>query len=117
MREAVASYQQKVLAAFQEVEDALASNYASEQRLLRLSETAEATGASLRLSTQRYLAGLDDYLPVLTAQRNDFETRSRLIAAQRQLLSDRISLARALGGNWMQPQLKSRILPEKDKQR
>jgi NodT family efflux transporter outer membrane factor (OMF) lipoprotein len=115
LREAVAAYQQKVLAAFQEVEDALANNHASGQRVELLAETARATGASLRLSTDRYLAGLDDYLPVLTAQRADADTRSRLIAAQRQLLADRISLARALGGSWMQEQMNSRVQIEKDK--
>jgi outer membrane protein TolC len=115
LREAVAAYQQKVLAAFQEVEDALVNNYASAQRIDLLAETARATGASLRLSTDRYLAGLDDYLPVLTAQRVDADTRSRLIAAQRQLLADRISLARALGGGWMLDQMNARVQIEKDK--
>lgn len=114
LREAVARYQQLVLAAFQEVEDALANNDATTRRVERLIETAEATGASLRLSTQRYLAGLTDYLPVLTAQRADFETRSRLLASQRQLLADRISLARALGGTWMRDEMEARLQTEKD---
>lgn len=112
LREAVAAYQQKVLVAFQDVEDALANNYATAQRVDRLAETAASTGASLRLSTERYLAGLTDYLPVLTAQRNDFETRSRFLAAQRQLLADRVSLARALGGTWMQDALNQRLEAE-----
>jgi NodT family efflux transporter outer membrane factor (OMF) lipoprotein len=115
LREAVANYQQKVLSAFQEVEDALANNYATEQRVNRLAETAQATGATLRLSTDRYLAGLVDYLPVLTAQRTDFDVSSRLLAAQRQLLADRVSLARALGGDWMRDQLNSRMQIEEDK--
>lgn len=114
LREAVALYQQTVLNAFKDVEDALANNYATAQRLEQLAATAEATGATLRLSTDRYLAGLDDYLPVLTAQRTDFETRSNLLAAQRQLLVDRISLARALGGSWMQDQMNVRLQTEKE---
>ena len=114
LREAVALYQQTVLNAFKDVEDALANNYATAQRLEQLAATAEATGATLRLSTDRYLAGLDDYLPVLTAQRTDFETRSNLLAAQRQLLVDRISLARALGGSWMQDQMNARLQTEKE---
>lgn len=114
LREAVAVYQQKVLAAFRDVEDALANNYATAQRVDRLVETARATGATLRLSTQHYLSGLADYLPVLTAQRADFETQSRLLAAQRQLLSDRISLARALGGAWMHDEMTTRLQIEKD---
>ena len=114
LREAVANYQQKVLTAFQEVEDALVNNYATEQRVERLAETAQATGATLRLSTDRYLAGLVDYLPVLTAQRADFDVSSRLLAARRQLLAERISLARALGGDWMRDQMNSRLQIEED---
>ena len=114
LREAVANYQQKVLTAFQEVEDALVNNYATEQRVERLAETAQATGATLRLSTDRYLAGLVDYLPVLTSQRTDFDVSSRLLAARRQLLAERISLARALGGDWMRNQMNSRLQIEED---
>lgn len=117
LREAVARYQQKVLLAFQEVEDALVNNYATEQRVKRLAETAQATAATLRLSTDRYLSGLVDYLPVLTAQRTDFDISSRLLAARRQLLADRISLARALGGEWMQDKMNSRLQIEKDTKR
>jgi len=114
LREAVANYQQKVLTAFQEVEDALVNNYATEQRVERLAETAQATGATLRLSTDRYLAGLVDYLPVLTSQRTNFDVSSRLLAARRQLLAERISLARALGGDWMRNQMNSRLQIEED---
>jgi len=112
LREAVAFYQQTVLTAFKDVEDALANNYATAQRVEQLAATAQSTGASLRLSTDRYLAGLDDYLPVLTAQRSDFETRSNLLSARKQLLVDRISLARALGGAWMREEMNLRLQNE-----
>jgi outer membrane protein TolC len=115
LREAVAGYQQKVLSAFQEVENALVNNFATGQRVERLAETAQATGATLRLTTARYLAGLTDYLPVLTAQRADFDVSSRLLASQRQLLADRISLARALGGDWMRVEMNARLEIEKDR--
>ncbi len=115
LREAVAGYQQKVLSAFQEVEDALVNNVATQQRVAYLAETAMATQATLRLTTERYLAGITDYLPVLTAQRTDFDVQSRLLAAQRQLLADRISLARSLGGSWMQDKMNARLQIAKDK--
>jgi outer membrane protein TolC len=57
------------------------------------------------------LQGLSDYLPVLTAQSLHFDAESQLLAARRQLLSDRISLARALGGTWMAEELESRDNP------
>ncbi len=114
LKEAVAVYQQQVLTAFQDVEDALANNLATTQRIDHLVDTAEATAATLRLATDRYLAGVDDYLPVLTAQRADFDSQSRLVAARRQLLTDRISLARALGGSWMRDVMVARQQMEKD---
>ncbi len=114
LAEAVSRYQQKVLDAFREVEDALVDNWAEAQRVARLNETSQATGSTLRLTTERYLFGLTDYLPVLTAQRADFETRSRLLSARRQLLSDRITLARALGGGWMRQEMALRLSAKKD---
>jgi hypothetical protein len=41
---------------------------------------------------------------VLTAQVLHLETESSLLAARRQIIADRISLGRALGGRWMMRQ-------------
>jgi hypothetical protein len=49
---------------------------------------------------------------VLTAQASDAQTRSDLIAARRQLISDRVSLARALGGEWMEQEMRERFTAE-----
>ncbi len=108
-RESLAGYHQTVLQAFQEVEDALSANHASELRVAYLDERVAASAGSLRLSLDRYLRGLSDYLPVLTAQAAHFNAQSQLLAARRQLISDRISLARALGGNWMESELEQRL--------
>ncbi|UCD48147.1 MAG: efflux transporter outer membrane subunit [Deltaproteobacteria bacterium] len=107
-RESLARYREKVLTSFREVEDALVNNRTTEERIRRLEEHVEATGGALRLSLDRYLLGLSDYLPVLAAQTADFTARSRLLAAKRQLISDRISLARALGGDWMEEEMEPR---------
>lgn len=104
-RENLAVYHQSVLTAFREVEDALAAGRTGEERIARLGEREEASGAALRLSLDRYLQGLSDYLPVLTAQGLHFEAQSQLLAARRQLIADRITLARALGGEWMEEEL------------
>jgi outer membrane protein TolC len=68
----------------------------------------------LRLSLDRYLYGLTDYLPVLSAQRSQFEAQSRLLTARRQLISARVSLARALGGEWMKDEIERRQTVEQD---
>ncbi len=107
-RENLSRYRKKVLASFQEVENALVNNRTTEKRIRQLEERVDATSGALRLSLDRYLLGLSDYLPILTAQAADFTARSQLLAAKRQLVSDRISLARALGGDWMEEEMENR---------
>ncbi len=107
-RESLARYRKKVLISFQEVEDALVRNSTTEERIRRLEERVDASDGALRLSLDRYLLGISDYLPVLTAQNAVFTSRSQLLAAKRQLVSDRISLARALGGDWMEEEMEYR---------
>ncbi len=110
-RENLAGYHQSVLAAFRDVEDALAAARTGEQRLRRLAEVEAASAAALRLALDRYLQGVSDYLPVLTAQGLHFDAQSQLLAARRQVIADRISLARALGGEWMEQQLSLDLTP------
>ena len=65
-----------------------------------LSDQVDASANSHRLALERYLQGLSEYLPVLTQQLVLFNAESSLIQAKRQLISDNIQLARALGGEW-----------------
>lgn len=99
--ERLAAYGQTVLTAFREVEDALVANRTSKQSISRISVEAGASEDALRLSLAQYTDGLSTYLPVLTAQTTHFDSQTRLLSARRQLISARISLARALGGSWM----------------
>ncbi|MEJ2200326.1 MAG: efflux transporter outer membrane subunit [Desulfuromonadaceae bacterium] len=108
-REQLAAYQQTLLRAFQEVEDALVQEQTSVGRIALLEERVAAAGAARRLALDRYLQGITDYLPVLLAQTSEFEAESQLLAARRQLVSDRIALSRALGGRWMEESLKARL--------
>lgn len=98
--ESLARYRQTVLIAFQEVEDALVRNDNTERRIAYLIKAERAAADALRLSVDRYRYGLSEYLQVVTAQVFHFQIQGSLIAARRQMLSDRISLARALGGEW-----------------
>ncbi len=107
--EQLGRYQQTVLIAFQEVENALVKNRTTEETIRRLKDVEAAAEASLRLASDRYLDGLSDYLPVLTGQALHFDAQSRLLSARRQLLSDRVSLARAIGGSWMDHNIKKRL--------
>lgn len=106
--ERAAAYRLTVLKAFQEVEDALVKERGMDGRMKILVERQEVTAATLRLALERYQQGLDDFLPVLTAQASDASARIALIAAQRQRISSRIQLARALGGSWMDAEISTR---------
>jgi NodT family efflux transporter outer membrane factor (OMF) lipoprotein len=101
VEEELARYHQTVLSAVQEVEDALASYRAGLMQLELLEERYVATTATLRLAEDQYFEGLTEYLSVLTAQVNHFNVQRQLLSGRRQLISDRISLLRALGGDWM----------------
>jgi outer membrane protein TolC len=97
------------LNAFKEVEDALVSNRQTETAIEWLEKEEKAADSALRLALDRYLDGLSDYLPVLTAQALHFDSQNRLLSSRRQLISNRISLARALGGIWMDTDIKKRL--------
>ncbi len=107
--ERLADYQQTVLTAFQEVEDALVENRSSRNAIVRISIEVSAAQDALRLSKSEYMDGLSTYLPVLTAQTTHFDSQIRLLSARRRMISARISLARAMGGNWMTDMAEKRI--------
>ena len=101
VEEELARYHQTVLSAVQEVEDALASYRYGLVQLKLLEERYLATTATLRLAEDQYFEGLTEYLSVLTAQVAHFNVQRQLLSSRRQLISDRISLMRALGGDWI----------------
>jgi NodT family efflux transporter outer membrane factor (OMF) lipoprotein len=112
--ESLARYRQTILVAFQEVEDALARNYSIERRIAYLTTAEAAAADALRLSLERYRYGLSEYLQVVSAQVFHFQIQGSLIAARRQMLSDRISLARALGGEWPMNQEQQELQSNKE---
>jgi NodT family efflux transporter outer membrane factor (OMF) lipoprotein len=109
LEEELVKYYQIVLNAFQEVEDALIAGRSREEQIKLLEERQEATSATLLLAEDQYFAGLTDYLSVLTAQRNHFLLQAQLLNVRRQLISDRISLMKALGGDWMVADINNRL--------
>ena len=94
-------YRETVLIAFREVEDALISQEKTSEMIQFMEDESHAAEAALELSMDQYRDGVSNYLPVLTAQVFYFDSQTRLLAARRQLISNSISLMRALGGQWM----------------
>jgi multidrug efflux system outer membrane protein len=100
VEEQVALYAKTVLTALREVEDALIQEDKQQIYVEKLGIRKELAQATLTEARQRYLNGLSDYLPVITALQAHQETESNLLTAKKQLVSYRIQLCRALGGTW-----------------
>jgi NodT family efflux transporter outer membrane factor (OMF) lipoprotein len=116
-RENLALYHKAVLTAFQDVEDALAKNRSSEEHIVLLNAQVESSANALRVSSFRYMEGLSDYLPVIAAQQGLYESESAVISARRQLISDRVQLARALGGEWMDEYIDERFIADSEEEK
>ncbi len=107
-QELLENYAQVVIEALVEAEQALALEAARSAQLDALTHQLEAATQVLEQSKLRYQQGLTDYLPVLTALTIERNAEQATLSAQRQLLSSRIQLFRALGGGFYQPE------PEED---
>lgn len=96
----VATYRQTILAAFQDVEDNLASQRILEQEIVVQQQAVESARQALAIVTNEYKAGTVGYVNVLTAQTTAFTAEQKLesIAGQRMVSS--VGLVKALGGGW-----------------
>jgi outer membrane protein TolC len=83
------------------VEDALALERKQREYVEALDRQSELARETLDRSRERYANGLIDYLPVLTALTASQRIEREVLSARRQLLSYRVQLYRALGGEWM----------------
>ncbi|MFN0101319.1 MAG: efflux transporter outer membrane subunit [Bryobacteraceae bacterium] len=99
-REALASYEKTVQTAFREVSDSLIGYTKTSEQREQQALLVGALNESSRLSNLRYQGGLDTYLQVLDAQRNQFQGELVLAQLRRQELLSVVQLYRALGGGW-----------------
>jgi len=99
-KEALLSYQNTVLTALREVEDALAA-YANEQdHRASLAEAVSSARESVEISREQYKQGLIDFLQVLDAQRQMLSAEDELAQSEEAIATDLVALYRALGGGW-----------------
>ena len=98
--EAVASFANVVLRAFQEVETTLAAERFIEAQEESLGRLVEEAVMSVDISEDRFLAGLVNILAVLEARRRSFTSQSLHLDALRRRLSTRVDLYVALGGGF-----------------
>ena len=99
-RQAVAQYEQTILVAFREVEDALVGVSTAREQGAAQERQVNALRSALHLASLRYKGGLANYLDVLIAQRNLFDAELALAATHRLHLVSVVQLYKALGGGW-----------------
>lgn len=98
--QALVSYQSHVLAALEEVENALKGYAAARERADARRAAAESARTAAELSRNLYQAGLADFQQVLETQRTQLTAEDGLATADATLRTSLITLYKALGGGW-----------------
>ena len=96
----VVSYQNTVLRAFQDVEDATVGFLRTQEQKTFLAESVEQYKLSVELSLIQYSEGLTDFQRVIDAQRNLAQQEDAFASATGAVSTNLIALYKALGGGW-----------------
>jgi multidrug efflux system outer membrane protein len=94
------SYQQTVLTALQEVDNALIASAKEREHYQALSTAVAANRKAVFLATELYRHGQSDYLNVLIAQRSLYTSEDALVQSTRTVSTNLVALYKALGGGW-----------------
>lgn len=97
---AVAQYEQTVLKALEETENALVTHARSRDQLLHATDAAEASASAAKLARVRYEGGVVDFLEVLDSERTQLEAEDRMAQSRTQAATSLVAVYKALGGAW-----------------
>jgi NodT family efflux transporter outer membrane factor (OMF) lipoprotein len=100
---ALASYEQAVLRALEEIENALVSFVQESDRRDALIRSSGAAKNSVKLVNVLYRTGLTDFQNVLDMERSLFEEEDALAESQGSVAQNLIRIYKALGGGWAPP--------------
>lgn len=96
------AYQQTVLTALQDVENALIASAKESQRHAALMQAVSANRKAVQYATELYTQGQVDFLNVLDAQRSLYVSEEALAQSVHDISIDLVALYKALGGGWDQ---------------
>lgn len=94
------AYEQAVLAALEDVENALVSLGNAQRRRTALEAASESARNAALLAQHRYAAGLTDFQAVLDTTRTVLSVEDNRASAQAEQTTALIQLYKALGGGW-----------------
>ena len=98
--EELLAYEQTVLSALQEVENALIASTKEDEHRQALIQAVAANRTAVDLATALYVAGENDFLAVLDAQRSLYASEDALALSSRTVATNLVALFKALGGGW-----------------
>lgn len=97
-RESVAAFEQVVLGALEETENALVAYREDQQRLVKLVEQARESSRAATIARVRYREGAADFLALLDAERTELQAADAVAAAESGVFTSVIAIYKALGG-------------------
>src|SRR5262249_53221069 len=96
----VAEYEQTVLKALEETENALVTHARTRDQLIHASDAAESSAAAAKLARVRYEGGIVDFLEVLDAERTQLVAEDQLARTPTEPAASLIAVYKAVGGAW-----------------
>jgi len=101
-RELAAAYQEAVLSALHDVENALVARTTLEQQVAEQEKNVAALTRLLELAQRRYKEGAAIFLEVATAEQSLFDAQISLDGVRGELFQSYADLYRAFGGGWVE---------------
>jgi multidrug efflux system outer membrane protein len=98
--EALALYEQTVLRALEETENALVTHVRARDRLTEVEEAAHASETAAHIARVRYEGGMVGFLEVLDAERTQLTAEDQLAQSRTDTATSLIAVYKALGGGW-----------------
>lgn len=99
-KDALAQYEQAVLLALEDTENALTQFSTSKRQRDYLAEGVKNSAKAVEIARLQYENGLIDLLPVLDAQRVALLSEIELVRSEAEVVSSVIAVFKALGGGW-----------------
>ena len=96
----LAAYEKTVLTALEETENALVDFGREQVRRDYLRQSERSATQAMTLARQRYDGGVDDFLPVLDAQRTQLSIQAQLAQSETRTATSLVAIYKALGGGW-----------------
>ena len=97
-RESAAVFEQAVLRALEETENALVAYRETQQRLVRLNDQARESARAADIARIRYREGAVDFLALLDAERTQLQAEDAVAQAESTVFTSVIAVYKALGG-------------------